>query len=177
MKNKVSNALKNKNKSEEHKLKLKEAKGKEDKQYRSFINGNNRRGKKHSKETIEKIIKNSKNIKHPYGFKCAVRSDIGHFTRSSWEANYVRILKYLNIKYEYESEIIWLKDKDSNISYTPDFKINDIYIEIKGYWYDDAIHKVKLFRDQYPNKKLIIIDSNKYKKLENHYKNILSNWE
>ena len=59
MKNKVSNALKNKNKSEEHKLKLKEAKGKEDKQYRSFINGNNRRGKKHSKETIEKIIKNT----------------------------------------------------------------------------------------------------------------------
>lgn len=45
MKTKVSNALKNKPKSEEHKQKLKKAKALEDKNFRAIINSNNRRGK------------------------------------------------------------------------------------------------------------------------------------
>lgn len=59
MKEKVSKVLKGKSKTEEHKKNLKLAKLNEDKELRRKINGDNRRGKRHTKEAIERISKNS----------------------------------------------------------------------------------------------------------------------
>lgn len=49
----VSNALKEKPKSDEHKQALKEAKAREDKELRAKINGDNRRGKPNKKKEIK----------------------------------------------------------------------------------------------------------------------------
>lgn len=170
--NTSSITMKNKPKTEQHKQKLKEAKQKEDKELRAKINGDNRRGKKHSKEVIEKIAKNS--VKSKRG----IRQDLGHFVRSSWEANYARILNYLNINYEYEPQVFWLKRNDgSEISYLPDFKIGDLYIEVKGYWREVSREKFELFKNQYPEIKIITIETKEYTILKNCYKNKIDTWE
>jgi hypothetical protein len=175
--NNLSKAMMGKKKSDSHKLALKEAKAKEDKGHRAKINGDNRRGKPMSKEAIEKISNNS-HVKHPYGFKSGIREDLGHFVRSTWEANYARILKYLNVQYEFEPDIIWLKRSDgTEISYRPDFKVGNLYIEIKGYWYGDAIEKMKMLKEQYPDIEVKIIDARIYNRLQKVYKNKINNWE
>lgn len=134
-----------------------------------------------SKVRIEKGLSRGKNNpmygktpKTCYGYKVGKREDIGHFVRSTWEANYARILQHLNIEYEYECETFKLND---DYTYTPDFKIKDTYIEIKGYWYDDSKIKFKLFKSMYPDKKIVIIDSDKYDILKKTYKDKIANWE
>lgn len=134
-------------------------------------------GRKHTRESILKIIKSKENQNNIYRGNGGYRNDIGHYVRSTWEANYARILQYLNIDYEYEKEIYWLERKDgSEVAYIPDYFIGDLIIEIKGRWYDDAIKKFKLFKEQYPDKKIIVIDGNKYNKLKKEYKHKV-NWE
>lgn len=165
--------MKDKPKTEEHKQKLKEAKQKEDKILRAEINGNNRRGKKHSKETIERIAKNS--VKSKKG----IRPDIGHFTRSTWEANYIRILKYLKIDYEFEPDVFWLtKDDGSQTSYLPDIKLNKkMYVEVKGYWREVSKEKFELFKQQYPDIKIITVERAEYDRLRKYYKDKINEWE
>ena len=41
--------------------------------------------------------------------KSGFRKDLGHSVRSSWEANFSRILKYMKINYEYEKYTFKLK--------------------------------------------------------------------
>lgn len=45
------------------------------------------------------------------------------------------------------------KNKLLQGTYTPDFYLKDIkkYIEVKGYWRDDAKDKFQAFCEQYPN--------------------------
>ena len=137
------------------------------------------KGKIFSRKSIEKMIKNRKEEKHPYRGKAGKRKDLNNeYFRSTWEANYARILKYLGIGYEYEPEIIWLKREDgSEISYRPDFKIGNLYIEVKGFWYDDAKEKIKILKEQYPNLKLVIIDIKQYNRLMKVYKSKIKEWE
>ena len=138
-----------------------------------------------SKVRIQKGLAKGKNNpmygKHPVttkGFKAGMRVDLGHFVRSSWEANFARILKYNNIKYEFESERFEIIDENQNeLTYTPDFKVGDKYYEIKGFWYDDARHKFILFCQQYPEIQIEIIDSVKYQELKIQYKSKIKEWE
>ena len=48
------------------------------------------------------------------------RKDLGHATRSSWEANFARILIFLKLSYDYEKYTFELEEGDT---YTPDFYI------------------------------------------------------
>lgn len=106
-----------------------------------------------------------------------IKVDLGHYVRSSWEANYARILKYNKIPYEYEPKTFELiTDDGKKATYTPDFYIGH-WVEIKGYWRDDAKEKVRLFTEQYPNERLEIIDKPVYLKLEKEYKNKIPMWE
>lgn len=109
--------------------------------------------------------------------KGGIREDIGHYVRSSWEANFCRLLKSKNIKYEYEPKTFWLNDNNREITYTPDIFYNNKFIEIKGMWRVNDKRKVELFIQQYPNIKIIIIDSNKYSKLQKRYSKVIKNWE
>lgn len=106
------------------------------------------------------------------------REDLGHIVRSSWEANYCRILKYLGVKYEYESEsFVITKD---GYTYTPDFKINDThFIELRGHRFIIKKNQSKIanFRRLYPNITLTYIDEKKYLRVSKTYSNRIPNWE
>lgn len=180
MRSKVSKALSNKPKTEDHKKALKEAKAKEDKVRRAKINGDNRRGKPMSREAIEKIAKNS-NQKHPYRGKAGKREDLENvYFRSTWEANFARVLKLMRVEFQFEPKIFWLKRANgSEMSYTPDFYLpkTDEYIEVKGRWFDDAKEKFDLFKEQYPHIKIKVVDSEKYKVYESRFKHQIEEWE
>ena len=82
--------------------------------------------------------------------------------RSSWEIAYAKYLDKQGIKWKYESKTFDL----GNTTYTPDFylpKTNE-YIEIKGYWRDDAKLKFKKFKRIYNFINIKIIDKNKINK-------------
>lgn len=100
-----------------------------------------------------------------------------HFFRSNWEVNYARYLEFLKTKkmitdWEFEPEVFWFLEIKRGIrSYLPDFKVTLIdgsieYHEVKGWMDSGSRTKIKRFRKYYPDRKLIVIDSKKYKKLK-----------
>jgi hypothetical protein len=125
-------------------------------------------------------------IKTPHG-KGGYRQDLTHYVRSTWEANFSRILNHLNIPYEYEPDVFPLMGEDGSLidTYTPDFKLKGRYYEIKGVFksasdwsgvhanFQGNIDKINLFRAQYPNIKLRIIGKKEYLKLINSFKHKL----
>jgi len=102
-----------------------------------------------------------------------VRDDLGFYVRSSWEANFARVLVCRNEKFEYESQSFTL---ESGKTYIPDFKVGDCYYEIKGYMTQAANDKLREFREQYPDIELKIIGPNEYNELYSVYGGLV-NWE
>lgn len=99
-----------------------------------------------------------------------------HYFRSSWEIRYAQYLEELwdngEIQYwEPEESTFWFEDTSSLVhSYTPDFTVyendySETYHEVKG-WMDDRSKKcLELMDKEYPQIKLTVIDSKKFKKL------------
>ncbi len=87
----------------------------------------------------------------------------GILMRSSWEILFAQFLDLSGIKYQYEPKIFDL----GNTTYTPDFYIPefDLYIEIKGYWRDDAKKKFNLFKKNYQDKNIKILTQKKLQEL------------
>ena len=111
-------------------------------------------------------------------FSSGFREDIGFGFRSAWEANFARILNYLQITWEYEKDSFPLVSDHYSGYYFPDFFLpNNLIVEIKGFWDNASRAKVMLFMDQYPEIKLITIDSDLYYDLDKKFRNQLSNWE
>jgi len=83
--------------------------------------------------------------------------------RSSWEIKYAKYLDENNIKWLYEPEAFSIRYNNKDGTYTPDFYLinENLYIEIKGYWRDDAKIKFNSFVEQYKNKNIEIYDKNK----------------
>ena len=110
--------------------------------------------------------------------KMGVREDIGHFVRSSMEANYARILRVQGQAYEYEKTFFRLSN---GTRYVPDFYLpeHDLYIEVKGWLNDNNKEKYKLFRDDYPDIKwkLLEIQSDEWKELSRKYAPSIPEWE
>jgi len=77
------------------------------------------------------------------------------FMRSSWELNFAKWCDLSGIKWKYEYKTFDL----GSTTYTPDFYLPefDCYIEIKGYWRDDAKKKFK-FVQKYFNIDLDVFD-------------------
>lgn len=77
------------------------------------------------------------------------------YFRSSWEANFAKWCDLSGIKWEYESKTFDL----GNTTYTPDFYLPEFncYIEIKGYWWQDAKEKFNKFIKIYPNILMILL--------------------
>jgi hypothetical protein len=112
-------------------------------------------GMTHSENTLE-IIRNSskKNVRKGnesnfYGKKYWPKRgkeliyDNVRF-RSNWELLTAKYFDTNNIKWQYEPKVFILNEE---ITYTPDFYLPDSnkWIEVKGYWYDDAIIKYNKF--------------------------------
>ncbi len=111
--------------------------------------------------------------------KRGFREDIGHYVRSSWEADFARILRMHRIKYEYEPRTFTIIRKNSEkLSYTPDFYTphDNTFYEIKGWMRDLDQEKISLFQDQYPEYRFILIDTTKFAELAMQYKDLVK-WE
>ena len=137
-------------------------------------------GRKASEKTKQRMSQSQKESylsgkrnhpEHSYA-KNGFRDDIGHFVRSTWEANIARILIYENIVYEYEPKTFDLGE----MTYLPDFFIpsKNLYIEVKGYMSDKAKKQIELFNKNYW---LMVIDETYYNELSDCYKSLLNNWE
>jgi len=74
--------------------------------------------------------------------------------RSSYEIIYAKYLDKNEIKWKYEPKTFDL----GKTTYTPDFYLpeSDTYVEVKGYWLEDAKKKFKKFKDMYKEKIIVI---------------------
>jgi hypothetical protein len=121
------------------------------------------------------------------------RRDTETFARSTYEANIDRIFHYEGLKYadefSEENERFTLNDGGLKISYQPDridldgLICKGAYLEIKGYMYPEDWKKIRLFREQNLDKKLLVICPDldyadvDYKELESKYKDKIELWE
>lgn len=108
------------------------------------------------------------------------RDDLGANLKSSWEANFARVLNYLGINWEYEKEhyLIEGKNEDDNIIYTPDFFLNNnIIVETKGFWDNESRKKVNAFKESNKDHKFYLIDGDMFITLEKLYKRYIEHWE
>ena len=76
-------------------------------------------------------------------------------SRSTLEERVQLNLKNRGVAYEYEPcKLPYTVTRN----YTPDLKIGETYIEVKGYWTDAARHKMKDVQERNPVK-IIILES------------------
>lgn len=107
------------------------------------------KGKKHKKETIEKL-------RLLGGYRKGSGRGIsgkfkGYYCDSSWELAYVIYCLENNIALKRNTEFFEYTYEDKKHKYLPDFKIGDDYIEIKGYMTSIDVEKIK----QFPKNKIL----------------------
>ena len=87
----------------------------------------------------------------------------GIYMRSSYEIKFAQFLDLSSIKYLYEPKFFDL----GNTTYTPDFYIPDwnLYIEIKGWWREDAKKKFDLFKKLYHKVRIKLLMGKELNKL------------
>jgi DNA polymerase III alpha subunit len=108
-----------------------------------------------------------------------LREDLGHYVRSSWEADFARVLKYLGTPYQYEPRRFTLSRADgSTLTYAPDFFVPEArcFYEIKGWMDERSAEKIRLFREQYPDETLVVIDKTQFAELQMRYGDLVE-WE
>lgn len=84
--------------------------------------------------------------------KTGYRKDIDMNVRSSWEANFIRVLNIYKIDFKFEPTVFSFPIKRGTKGYTPDFLLtrNNDWVEIKGYLDDKSKIKLKRFKRYYP---------------------------
>ena len=122
--------------------------------------------------------------------KGGIRKDIGHYVRSTWEANICRVCRYVGRGYLYETTRFKVIIDGEDYTYCPDlyFLGKDFYYEIKGHakssnnWVcscdtcEKNRKKIEAVRKKY-GIKIIIIGNSEYKKFKNRFKKFISSWE
>lgn len=85
--------------------------------------------------------------------KTGYREDIGMNVRSSWEANFVRVMNLYRIDFQFEPKVFSYPVKRGTKGYTPDFFLTkkSEWIEVKGYLDDKSKIKLKRFKRYYPD--------------------------
>lgn len=121
--------------------------------FKKHPNLNNIRNRSVDLEILNKdsIISRKKGNAYQYT-KTGYRQDIDMNVRSSWEANFVRVLKIYKIDFDFEPTVFSFPIKRGTKGYTPDFllKRNNEWIEVKGYLDDKSKIKLKRFKRYYP---------------------------
>ncbi len=109
------------------------------------------------RKRMSEAMQGSKN--HMYGktsppAKSGHRSDLGHYVRSTWEADFARVLKLIGEDYEYEPQAFHLTVEvdgvTKDVTYTPDFWVSghDCFYGIKGFMRPLDRAKIEAFRRQ-----------------------------
>jgi hypothetical protein len=131
---------------------------------------------KSTKTLIIHILDGSVNLSSN-SFKGAYyRNDLDKYFRSRWEANFVRLLNFFNIKWEYESKKCRIKTNYGILIldfYLPEF---DMYIEVKGFLHEKCKLKLSWLKDNL-DIEVKIIDEEVYKALKDTYSSQIKNWE
>lgn len=121
--------------------------------------------------------------KRPQVYSYGIRKDIDdtYKFRSSWEANFARILDYTHVRYRFEYKRFYMKNGDS---YLPDFLLltednpwHCKWIEIKGLWHRGDKRRIISFMNEFPEETLHIITGKEYRQLAKQYKKLIPNWE
>ena len=101
-------------------------------------------------------------------FKAGVNfiEDLGHVTHSSLETFFCRFLVGSGIEYEYEPKTFGLVRNDKLVNFTPDLWIPEFnqFWEIKAVtdrYGPNYMTKARLFKEQYPKDRLIIVTMSK----------------
>lgn len=102
------------------------------------------------------------------------RDDLGMYFRSTWEANFARIMNHLGLTWEYEPRSFQL---GNSLSYTPDFLINGTFYELKGRQTERSIEQIVGFKLQHPEHKLVVIDSEFWEILRVCFRTKVTGWE
>lgn len=132
------------------------------------------------------------------------RKDLGVYVRSKMEANYLRYLNLLQVKWEYEPRTFYFEGiKRGTVCYTPDIYLpeSDQWVELKGWLNQRSRVAIKRFKKFYPGEfiKLGMVMSNTtakssqetvkwlselgiksiddYGRLERRVKKLIKNWE
>ncbi|MBS3938778.1 MAG: hypothetical protein KGZ50_09455 [Peptococcaceae bacterium] len=112
-----------------------------------------------------------------WGVRPVYCPDLDEVFRSSWEANFARILNFKQIPWKYEPQMFSLKLEQHSTVYMPDFHLPDIgYVELKGKWDAAGLRKVMLFRQQYPDLPLYTIDGDMMMSLDELYSTKVPGW-
>lgn len=107
------------------------------------------------------------------------REDLGHYVRSSWEADLARVFRHLGWVYQYEPRTFELIDEQGVPStYTPDFYVPELdqWYEVKGWMDAVSARKIALFRAQYPEHDLVIVDKTLFAEFQLQYAELVA-WE
>lgn len=102
---------------------------------------------------------------------------IRFFARSSWEANiacYYESLKVSGeiLRWEHEPKTFWFEEIRRGVrSYLPDFRITKrdgttYYVEVKGHMDAKSKTKIRRMAKYYPEIKLEVIDSDRYREIK-----------
>ncbi len=83
---------------------------------------------------------------------------------SSWEIKFAKLLDKYNIKWERKNIYLYYNFNETKLKYYPDFylPIENLYIELKGYWTDKVRNKMKLVLEQNKIKLIILEHENKF---------------
>ena len=129
-----------------------------------------------SKKISRRLIERRQNGWNPYSnAKSGKREDLGIYVRSKMEANYLRYLNFLKIKWQYEPKIFYFeKIKKGTLTYTPDIYLpdEDKWIEIKGWFRDKDKTKLRRFKKYFPEEfsKLVFVVDNPWGETKNAIK-------
>lgn len=77
--------------------------------------------------------------------------------QSTWEEAFAKHLDKRGLDWAHESHTWLLSD---GTAYTPDFWVPDwnVFVEVKGFMFDEARRKINLFRQDYPHLRLLVLD-------------------
>lgn len=83
----------------------------------------------------------------------------GELKFHTWDYKYALYLESIGEPYLYEMFTFELNVNEKDVTYTPDFYLfnSDTFVEIKGYWRDDAKSKYNKFKENYSNIKIKIL--------------------
>jgi len=96
-----------------------------------------------------KVFTTKKNKKSVIG----KRADLNQFFRSNWEANVARWLNHRGKNWEYEPKVFSFLEhgvKRGTVSYCPDFKVGNVWLEVKGYLDNKGKTAIRRFKKFYP---------------------------
>jgi hypothetical protein len=117
-----------------------------------------------------------------------VRSDLGIYFRSAWEANFARYLNWLVSKGEisgwtYEPTTFWFEAIKRGVrSYKPDFGITPTegepyFIELKGWMDPRSRTKLKRMAKYHPKVRVDLVDEAAYRAIARTVSSLIPGWE